>query len=66
MPPIGFHNDLFLASGAYSCRTNGIGTLNTKTNTLTTPIPPTGTSLTQFEVAIGKDKTGKKKGKATY
>ena len=65
-PPIGFHTDLFLPSGAYSFSTTGIGTLNTKTNTLTTPIPPTGTSLTHFEVAIGKVKTGKKKGKTTY
>ena len=65
-PPIGFHTDLFLPNGAYSFSTTGIGTLNTKTNTLTTPIPPTGTSLTHFEVAIGKIKTGKKKGKPTY
>jgi len=65
-PPIGFHTDLFLPSGAYSFSTTGIGTLDTKTNTLTTPIPPTGTSLTHFEVSIGKIKTGKKKGKATY
>jgi hypothetical protein len=65
-PPIGFHTDLFLASGAYSFSTTGIGTLNTKTNTLTTPIPPTGTSLTHFEVSIGKIKTGKKKGATTY
>ena len=65
-PPIGFHTDLFLPSGAYSFSTTGIGTLDTKTNTLTTPIPPTGTSLTHFEVAIGKVKTGKKKGKTTY
>jgi hypothetical protein len=66
-PPIGFHTDLFLtSSGAYSFSTTGIGTLNAKTNTLTTPIPPTGTSLTHFEVSIGKIKTGKKKGKTTY
>jgi hypothetical protein len=65
-PPIGFHTDLFLSSGAYSFSTTGIGTLDTKTNTLTTPIPPTGTSLTHFEVAIGKIKSGKKKGKTTY
>jgi hypothetical protein len=66
VPPIGFHTDLFLPSGAYSFTTTGIGTLNTQTNTLTTPIPPTGTSLTHFDVSIGKVKTGKKKGKATY
>ncbi len=66
IPPIGFHTDLFLPSGVYSFSTTGIGTLDTKTNTLTTPIPPTGTSLTHFDVAIGKVKTGKKKGKATY
>ena len=66
VPPIGFHTDLFLPSGAYAFSTTGIGTLDTKTNTLTTPIPPTGTSLTHFEVAIGKVKTGKKKGKTTY
>jgi len=66
MPPIGFHTDLFTQSGAYSFSTTGIGTLNSKTNTLTTPIPPTGTSLTHFDVSIGKIKTGKKKGKATY
>ena len=65
-PPIGFHTDLFLASGVYSFSTTGIGTLDPKTNTLTTPIPPTGTSLTHFEVAIGKVKSGKKKGKPTY
>jgi hypothetical protein len=65
-PPIGFHTDLFLASGAYSFSTTGIGTLDPKTNTLTTPIPPTGTSLTHFDVAIGKVKSGKKKGKPTY
>ena len=59
-PPIGFHTDLSLANGSYSFSTTGIGTLDTKTNTLTTPIPPTGTSLTHFEVAIGKIKTGKK------
>lgn len=59
-PPIGFHTDLFLANGSYSFSTTGIGTLDTKTNTLTTPIPPTGTSLTHFEVVIGKIKTGKK------
>jgi hypothetical protein len=65
-PPIGFHTDLFNPAGVYVFSTTGIGTLDTKTNTLTTPIPPTGTSLTHFDVAIGKIKTGKKKGKATY
>jgi hypothetical protein len=65
-PPIGFHTDLFLANGTYSFSTTGIGTLDRKTNTLTTPIPPTGTSLTHFQVSIGKIKTGKKKGKPTY
>jgi hypothetical protein len=65
-PPIGFHTDLFLASGAYSFSTTGIGNLDPKTNILTTPIPPTGTSLTHFDVSIGKVKTGKKKGKPTY
>ena len=40
--PIGFHTDLFLANGSYSFSTTGIGTLDTKTNTLTTPIPPPG------------------------
>jgi hypothetical protein len=65
-PPIGFHTDLFLASGVYSFSTTGIGTLDTSTNTLTTPIPPTGTSLTHFAVSIGKVKSGKKKGKPTY
>ena len=65
-PPIGFHTDLFLASGVYSFSTTGIGTLDPKTNILTTPIPPTGTSLTHFQVSIGKVKSGKKKGKPTY
>ena len=65
-PPIGFHTDLFLANGTYSFSTTGIGTLDPKTNTLTTPIPPTGTSLTHFQVSIGKVKSGKKKGKPTY
>jgi len=66
VPPIGFHTDLFTSNGAYSFSTTGIGNLDTKSNTLTTPIPPTGTSLTHFDVAIGKIKTGKKKGKPTY
>ena len=66
MPPIGFHTDLFLANGTYAFSTTGIGTLDTQTNTLTTPIPPTGTSLTHFEVSLGKIKSGKKKGKPTY
>jgi hypothetical protein len=66
VPPIGFHTDLFLPNGAYSFSTTGIGTLDTKTNTLTTPIPPTGTSLTHFDVSIGKIKSGKKKGTPTY
>jgi hypothetical protein len=65
-PPIGFHTDLFLANGTYSFSTTGIGNLDPKTNILTTPIPPTGTSLTHFEVSIGKVKSGKKKGKPTY
>ena len=65
-PPIGFHTDLFLANGNYAFSTTGIGNLDPKTNTLTTPIPPTGTSLTHFEVSIGKVKSGKKKGKPTY
>lgn len=65
-PPIGFHTDLFLADGTYSFSTTGIGTLDTRTNTLTTPIPPTGTSLTHFEVSISKTKSGKKKGAPTY
>jgi hypothetical protein len=60
-PPIGF-----LANGTYSFSTTGIGNLDPKTNILTTPIPPTGTSLTHFEVSIGKVKSGKKKGKPTY
>jgi hypothetical protein len=65
-PPIGFHTDLFLANGNYSFSTTGIGNLDPKTNILTTPIPPTGTSLTHFQVSIGKVKSGKKKGKPTY
>ena len=65
-PPIGFHTDLFLANGNYAFSTTGIGNLDPKTNILTTPIPPTGTSLTHFEVSIGKVKSGKKKGKPTY
>jgi hypothetical protein len=65
-PPIGFHTDLFLANGTYSFSTTGIGNLDPKTNILTTPIPPTGTSLTHFQVSIGKVKSGKKKGKPTY
>jgi hypothetical protein len=65
-PPIGFHTDLFLPNGTYSFSTTGIGNLDPKTNILTTPIPPTGTSLTHFEVSIGKVKSGKRKGKPTY
>ena len=65
-PPIGFHTDLFLSNGTYSFSTTGIGNLDPKTNILTTPIPPTGTSLTHFDVSIGKVKSGKKKGKPTY
>ena len=52
------------SSGAYSFSTTGIGTLDPKTNTLTTPIPPTGTSLTHFEVSIGKVKIGQEEGQA--
>jgi hypothetical protein len=65
-PLIGFHTDLFLPDGSYSLSTTGIGTLDPRTNTLTTPIPPTGTSLTHFELSLGKIKSGKKKGKPTY
>jgi len=65
-PPLGFHTDLLLANGTYSFSTTGIGNLDPKTNILTTPIPPTGTSLTHFDVSIGKVKSGKKKGKPTY
>ena len=65
-PPIGFHADLFSPSGAYAFSTTGVGIVNTETNVLTTPTPPTGITLTHFDVAIGKVKTGKKKGKPTY
>jgi hypothetical protein len=59
-PTIGLHTDVFGPTGAYSFSTTLTGVLNTKTNTLTVSIPPTGTSITHFETTITKKKSGKK------
>jgi hypothetical protein len=58
-PTIGLHTDIFVG-GAYSFSTTLTGVLNTKSNTLTVSIPPTGTSITHFETTITKKKSGKK------
>jgi hypothetical protein len=59
-PTIGLHTDIFLPSGNYSgLSTTLVGVLNTKSNTLTVSIPPTGTSITHFDTTITKRKTGK-------
>ena len=60
-PTIGLHTDIFTSSGTYAFSTTLIGVLNTKANTLTVSIPPTGTSITHFETTINKKKSGKKK-----
>jgi hypothetical protein len=65
-PTIGFHADLFSPSGAYAFSATGVGVLNTETNVLTALPPPPGITLTHLDLAIGKVKTGKKKGKKTY
>ena len=65
-PTIGFHADLFSPSGAYAFSATGVGIVNTETNVLTALPPPPGITLTHFDMAIGKVKTGKKKGKKTY
>ena len=58
-PTIGLHTDVFIG-GAYSFSTTLTGVLNTRANTLTVSIPPTGTSITHFETTINKKKSGKK------
>jgi hypothetical protein len=60
-PTIGLHTDVFLPSGAYSFSTTLTGILNTKANTLTVAIPPTGTAITHFDTTITKRKSGKQK-----
>lgn len=64
-PTVYLHVDIF-SGPAYVFSTTLTGILNGKTNTLVVSIPPTGTSITHFDVTIGKKKTGKKKGKPTY
>jgi len=64
-PTINLHTDVFV-HGTYSFSTTLNGPLNLSTNTLTVAIPPTGTSITHFDTAVNKIKTGKKKGKTTY
>ena len=59
-PTIGLHTDVFTAAGAYAFSTTLTGVLNTRANTLTVSIPPTGTSITHFETTINKKKSGKK------
>jgi hypothetical protein len=59
-PTIGLHTDVFGPTGAYAFSTTLVGVLNTKSNTLTVSIPPTGTSITHFETTIIKKKSGKK------
>jgi hypothetical protein len=59
-PTIGLHTDVFTPTGAYAFSTTLTGVLNTKANTLTVSIPPTGTSITHFETTITKKKSGKK------
>ena len=59
-PTIGLHTDVFGPTGAYAFSTTLNGVLNTKANTLTVSIPPTGTSITHFETTITKRKSGKK------
>ena len=58
-PTIGLHTDVFV-NGGYSFSTTLTGVLNTKANTLTVSIPPTGTAITHFETTITKKKSGKK------
>ena len=65
-PTLGLHTDVFGPTGAYSFSSTLTGVLNTRANTLTVAIPPTGTAITHFETTIDKKKSGKKKGKATY
>jgi hypothetical protein len=59
-PTIGLHTDVFGPTGAYAFSTTLTGVLNTKSNTLTVSIPPTGTSIVHFETTITKKKSGKK------
>jgi uncharacterized Zn-binding protein involved in type VI secretion len=59
-PTIGLHTDVFGPTGAYAFSTTLTGVLNTRANTLTVSIPPTGTSITHFETTITKRKSGKK------
>ena len=64
-PSVYLHVDVF-AGPTYTFSTTLTGVLNTRTNTLTVSIPPTGTSITHFDATINKVKSGKKKGKTTY
>jgi hypothetical protein len=57
-PTIGLHTDVSVG-GTYSFSTTLIGVLNTRANTLTVSIPPTGTAITHFETTITKKKSGK-------
>jgi uncharacterized protein (DUF2141 family) len=57
-PTIGLHTDVF-AGGTYSFSTTLTGVLNTRANTLSVAIPPTGTAITHFETTLNKKKSGK-------
>jgi hypothetical protein len=59
-PTIGLHVDVFLPTGQYGFSMQLTGVLNTKSNTLTVSIPPTGTSITHLDFTIPRRKTGKK------
>jgi hypothetical protein len=57
-PTIGLHVDVFTGT-TYAFSTTLTGVLNTRSNTLTVSIPPTGTSITHFDTTINKRKSGK-------
>jgi hypothetical protein len=53
------HVDIFTGN-TYSFTTTPGGVFNPAANTLSVPIPPTGTALTHFDLTLTKFKTGKK------
>jgi hypothetical protein len=59
-PTIYLHTAITTPSGAEVLDPTLVGVLNTKANTLSVTVPPTGTSITHFDVTIPKKKTGKK------
>jgi hypothetical protein len=54
-----FHVDIF-AGGTYTFTTTLAGRFDPAANTLTVPIPPTGTAITHFDLTLPKLKTSKK------